>query len=338
MRARPPSMPTIAVLALGVLAAGGCGDGDDVCTNASALSSDGGGDGSTDATGVTDGKSGDAAGGQREAAIPETDLAEIRFANWSPDSPAVDFCLAPHGTTSFEGPMLAGLADQIDSAGVVDAGAPVLQFPDVSAYLVVEPRTYDVRIVAAGSPDCSVAVGSDATNLPPLTIGTFSTIAFMGALNPTEGEPSLEVTAFLDTTSSSLVDVRFINAAANSGPVAFGFGAPLAGFASLFPDVPFGQAGTFNGEVTDAEEPPSQTFVGLNPLAGATATIPNDARTESLVSATGVYAASGSVLTFVLVGPLTGVAADGGLPDAFLVCVDNAGTVGLLSSCQLLTQ
>src|SRR5580692_3741297 len=150
MRAPPPSMPTIAALTIGAaLATGGCGSGDDVCATSSALSSDGGADGRADAAAATDAPAGDASMGEDNEAA--ADLARVRFANWSPDSPAVDFCLAEHGTTEFQGPLLAGLAAQIDRAGLVGAGQAVLQFPDVSAYISVEPQALDVRIVAAGS-------------------------------------------------------------------------------------------------------------------------------------------------------------------------------------------
>ena len=38
------------------------------------------------------------AGAPEVAAAPT--LAGVRFANWSTDSPAVDFCLAPHGSSA----------------------------------------------------------------------------------------------------------------------------------------------------------------------------------------------------------------------------------------------
>jgi hypothetical protein len=37
--------------------------------------------------------------------------ARLRVAHVSPGAPAVDFCLARHGTTQFTGPILAGLDD-----------------------------------------------------------------------------------------------------------------------------------------------------------------------------------------------------------------------------------
>src|SRR5580658_9937302 len=69
--------------------------------------------------------------------------ALIRFANWSPDSPAFDMCIAPHGTTSFQGPLLSALAAATGS----DAGSAGLAFPLVSAYTLVPPGQYDARIV-----------------------------------------------------------------------------------------------------------------------------------------------------------------------------------------------
>jgi hypothetical protein len=336
MRAPPPSMPTIAALAITtVLATSACGNGDDVCTTASALSSDAGADGGPDATSGRQSADGSADGGG-EGTSPQADTALIRFANWSSDSPAVDFCLAPHGTTAFQGPMLASLAARIDGAGLVDAGAPVLQFPDVSTYETVEPQTYDARVVAAGSANCSVAVAPDTTNLAPLAAGSFSTIALIGALNPTAGAPGVQLVAFLDSPAASLVDARFINAAYNAGSVSIGVGTILTGFASLFSDVPFPQAGTITGQIPDAELPTSVSYVETNPLTNATVSVVNPAWTETLLAAPGVYLADGAVVTFALVGPVDDLGADGGLSDQLLMCVDNAGTVGLLSNCQVI--
>jgi hypothetical protein len=196
----------------------------------------------------------------------------------------------------------------------------------------------DVRIVAAGSADCTVAVAADTTNLAPVAAGSFSTLALVGALNATAGEPAIQVVAFLDSTVASMVNARFINAAYNAGAVTFGLGTVLGGFAPLFADVVFPQAGTISGEVQDAEVPTSLTYVETQPLQNATLSIPNAAYTANQLMATDVYIAAGAVVTFALVGPLQDLAADAGLPDELLMCIDNAGTVGLLSNCQIIGQ
>ena len=94
-----------------------------------------------------------------------------------------DFCLARHGTGAFEGPILAANAASIDDAGVVDAGSGSLAFPQVTAYLLLDPAQYDARVVAAGSVNCSTGI-ADATNLPALASGGLETLALSAPRTP----------------------------------------------------------------------------------------------------------------------------------------------------------
>jgi hypothetical protein len=87
-----------------------------------------------------------------EAAAPTQAL--VRFANLAPDMRAVDVCLAVHGTGAFKGPLLA---QSMATAGLPpDANAPGLSFTNVSGYLAIDPGTYDLRLVVAGSASCTV--------------------------------------------------------------------------------------------------------------------------------------------------------------------------------------
>jgi len=81
--------------------------------------------------------------------------AFVRIAQLSPDTPPLDVCVAPHGTSSFLGPLFAQLAGQ---DGGEDGGPPGLAFGQVTAYLTLSPGTYDVRLVAAGALDCTFAL------------------------------------------------------------------------------------------------------------------------------------------------------------------------------------
>ena len=72
-----------------------------------------------------------------------TSTARLRIAHLSPDAPAVDVCIAPHGTTDFAGPVLAG-------AGAASG----LSYGNVTKYLDVEAIQYDVRVVAPGAANC----------------------------------------------------------------------------------------------------------------------------------------------------------------------------------------
>src|ERR1700677_1906860 len=87
-------------------------------------------------------------------------VASLRIAHVSPDAPALDVCVAPHGTTAFQGPLIAQLAASLglgvlqDGGNENDAGHVGLSFPQVSAYVSLAPGQYDVRLVAAGAPSC----------------------------------------------------------------------------------------------------------------------------------------------------------------------------------------
>jgi hypothetical protein len=72
-------------------------------------------------------------------------LVGIRIAQWSSGSPAVDVCLATHGSNTFKGPMLenAMAAQGDEDAG--EGGAPGLSFPEVTSYFLVPPGQYDAR-------------------------------------------------------------------------------------------------------------------------------------------------------------------------------------------------
>ncbi|MGA7120003.1 MAG: hypothetical protein WBY94_07900, partial [Polyangiaceae bacterium] len=82
---------------------------------------------------------------------PTSMLAGIRIANWSPGAPAIDFCIAPHGTTAFQGPILANTAPALVDAGTCPPGPVGLAFTEVSSYSLVQPQQYDVRLVVAGA-------------------------------------------------------------------------------------------------------------------------------------------------------------------------------------------
>jgi hypothetical protein len=99
--------------------------------------------------------------------------AQIRVAHVSPEAPAVDFCLAPHGTASFAGPILAGAGR---AAG--------LSYGTVSRYFAVDAGDYDVRLVAPGAADCKAPLAGldDFTRLPAVEAGAAVTVATEGML------------------------------------------------------------------------------------------------------------------------------------------------------------
>src|SRR5215475_3377922 len=104
---------------------------------------------------------------------PAPTTARVRVAHVSPGAPAVDFCLAVHGTTQFTGPILA-------RAG----RAAGLSYATVTRYFDVEAARYDVRLVAPGAASCAQPLAGldDFTRLPELTDGASATIAAEGTL------------------------------------------------------------------------------------------------------------------------------------------------------------
>jgi hypothetical protein len=330
----------IGAIAIGVtLGVAACGGGTFVCSSSSAVvGGDAGGsrDGASDGMATMDASGTVAQSGNGDAASTPGDdgggtKAGLRLANWSSDSPAVDFCLAPHGSTAFEGPMVAQLDSDVATGATCDAGGPGVPFPDVSAYLLVMPATYDVRLVVAGAPDCSVKLTDDTTDLPPFGAGTLTTIGLAGEADPVGGAPGLQALAFQDTgVGGAGVAVRFINAAANSPP-SVELGVVLTGgyVSPIFTNVQFGQAGTVNGETVDAATPASETY--FNVPIGEELEVSSSPGTGSIsAKIESVAMAPGAVVTLVVAGPVSGAT-----PTEVVECIDNAGTACALGTCQI---
>lgn len=276
-------------------------------------------------------------------AAPTTVL--LRVANWSPDSPAVDACIARHGTGAFSGPIVAALetALEADDAGAslesADGGPPGigLAFPLVSSYIELAPAQYDVRIVVAGATSCATGIGNDATALPSLAAGAAETVALVGEANPIGGDAPLAIVGFLDdVTSSAAVAVRFVNAAPALSEVDVGTGSlATMKFKALFDAVPFGQRDKASEVPPSDASPPSvdsNGYLSMKTLSNVTLSAHAPAATTDAVAYSGLSAASGSILTIAIVGDTSS-----GVPASLLECVDNAGSVTELSNCSLLT-
>ncbi|HSY22422.1 MAG TPA: hypothetical protein VK841_09925 [Polyangiaceae bacterium] len=131
-----------------------------------------------DAQNTTDSGAATDEAGDDDAATSLTPAAQVSFrvAHLSPDAPPFDVCLAPQGTAAFQGPFLNAFAEAMAAAngtgGSSDgSGAPAdaaippatgLTYGQVSAYFVIDPGTYDVRLVAAGATSCDAPLGGSA--------------------------------------------------------------------------------------------------------------------------------------------------------------------------------
>jgi hypothetical protein len=269
-------------------------------------------------------------------------LVGIRIAQWSSGSPAVDVCLATHGSNTFKGPMLENaMAAQGDEDGG-GGGAPGLSFPEVTSYFLVPPGQYDARFVVAGA-DCSVGIISDATGLPPLGMEDgLETIALMGNSQVDAGPSALRIQGFLDdalVTTAGVVAVRFINAAPDvpsadvgTGLVITPSGSTSFTFNPMFDGVTYGQHSTL------AEADPSRDlasgsanvdprgYMFVTPLDGAAMLVDMTKFAPGMgtvgVRRTGTQAvlaqegeanlAAGAVVTLVLLDTTSATAPEGG--------------------------
>jgi hypothetical protein len=291
------------------------------------------GDARTEGASATDASS----TGAGDATLPPSTLALVRVANWSPGAPAVDFCLAPHGTAAFRGPFVAALLGAETEAGLpVDAGSSGLAFPEVSAYALVPPGQYDARIVVGAT--CAAGIVADAKGLPAILAGGSATIALVGEESPSGADPGLAIVGFLDdVTPAGAVALRFIHAAPAIASIDVGIGAGSS-FAPLFVGIAFGQAGTSKeAPAVDGAAPAvdPQGYLSAPPLEGAVlGARPHGAAGDAgapMASAPGVSAAPGSVVSVIVTGGTAGT------PLGLVECVDNAGTVGPLANCAVVS-
>jgi hypothetical protein len=149
--------------------------------------------------------------------------ARVRVAHVSPGAPAVDFCLARHGTTQFTGPILA------------DAGrAAGLSYATVTRYFEVDAARYDVRLVAPGAASCAQPLAGldDFTRLPELTDGASATIAAEGALGG-QGDAAFTLRAYADDAEAppGQASLRLVHASPGTPPVDAGTGGGVGGTA-----------------------------------------------------------------------------------------------------------
>lgn len=247
------------------------------------------------------------------SAAPDTGSsdAQLRVAHLSPDAPAVDFCVAAHGTKTFTGPVLA-----------TSGAAAGLSYANVTKYIPLPAGQYDVRLVAPGSSSCSTPLGglADFTNLPALPAGANVTVAAEG-LVAIGSNPSFTLQAYVDDASvdAGKAKLRFIHASPGTPAVDVGTGGGAL-FQALFKDVSYGNtSGTSNGYITTPPIP------GVEISARAFGTL-----TDAL-SINPAVLPSGAIATAFAIGELTSTTT----PLRVLLCVDNAPASGLLSQCSV---
>jgi len=243
-----------------------------------------------------------------------TPTANLRVAHLSPGAPAVDFCLAVHGTTTFTGPVLGG-------RGLLTG----LPYGTVTQYLVVGAAQYDVRLVAPGAANCATSLAGlpDVTNLPVLTAGASATIAAEGELTPGDagGQP-FGLKAYIDdaTVTAGKAKLRFVHASSGTPAVDVGLGGGAL-FTPIFTNVAFGNtAATANG------------YVETDPLTNVEISTRANGTTTDVLSINGANLAIGTIATAFAIGKLNNIAS----PLKVLLCADNGPPTGMLTPCNLL--
>jgi hypothetical protein len=267
----------------------------------------------------------DAAGDVTPEAAPPPS-AGIRFANWSPDAPSVgyDLCIALHGTTAWQGPLLS---QEVGDAGVIgDSGTSSLQFPTLTNYFELDfpsdagtSPQFDFEIVAEGSTCTAPLSGtSPATDLPTLTNGGFYTIAIVG-----------------DTSTSGTNDPGLKIVGPSIASADFGTGSEKGtNFSALLTGVGFGTAAST--AESDAGTVDPNGYLTVPAASGLTFSVHPSMQTVDTAVASGQTIAGGDITTMVLVGAKSGVNFA-----EFLVCKGdgavNATSNSLLSNCTTVT-
>ena len=236
---------------------------------------------------------------------PPDTTARVRVAHVSPGAPAVDFCLARHGTTQFTGPILAGAGR---AAG--------LSYATVTRYFDVDAARYDVRLVAPGAASCAQPLAGldDFTRLPELTAGGSATIAAEGTLGG-QGDAAFTLRAYADDAEAppGQASLRFVHASPGTPPVDAGTGGGSL-FAPVFSAVAFGAAATVTtAPLTDALVSARAHGTAADVLAFDHTSLP-----------------AGTIATAFAIGQLGGAA-----PLRVLLCLDNAEPNGVHAACSV---
>jgi hypothetical protein len=286
-------------------------------------------------TTVVEGAAGDA--------VTVAPQAYVRIANWSPDAPAVEVCFNQAGASSWTGqvPRLARIVAAGDAGTLADAGAAGISFPQVTSYLVIAPGSYEVRLVVAGSADCSKPVVDLA--MVTLAESSYATIAALGEATPVGMDQPLSLVPFTDEVSAppGQIALRFINASPSPTltPADLGTGSIAGsggGFVALFSGVGFGKVAGSDGGTIDTID--ANGYAASTPFATATLSAhPTAAGADTTVALNDVTIAATRAATVALVN---GVGSGPGSSGAKLLqCADadNSAGTSLLSTCTIIS-
>ena len=229
--------------------------------------------------------------------------ARLRVAHLSPDAPAVDVCVAPHGTTDFICPVLA------------NAGGPLgLSFGQLTKYIEIAPDQYDVRLVAPASVDCAHGLVPDFTALPELPEGGRVTIAATGNLEH-GGNAAFTLRAFIDDAepAAGKAKLRFIHASPGTPAVDVGIGGGVL-FTPVFENVEYGAA----------------SYIVAPPAIGSEISARAHGTTEDVLAINPATLPADGILTAIAIGEIGNAAA----PLDVLLCNDSGPPHMLFTECK----
>ncbi|HTR51938.1 MAG TPA: DUF4397 domain-containing protein [Kofleriaceae bacterium] len=237
--------------------------------------------------------------------------AQVRVAHLSPDAPAVDFCVAPHGSGKFTGPILNtnGMA-----AGIA--------YASVTKYFQLDAEQYDVRLVAPGSADCATPLGglADFTSLPDIPPGASITIAAEGLAAIGSATP-LTLHAYVDDSSvdAGKAKLRFVHASPGTPDVDVGTSGGAL-FQPLFTDIAYGNTATADSG-----------YIETDPLPGIEISARAHGTLTDALSITPAVLPAGAIATAFAIGEI----GDASAPLRVLLCDDNAAPTGLIAQCSI---
>jgi hypothetical protein len=253
--------------------------------------------------------------GGEDTPTPAAATGSLRVAHLSPGAPAVDFCIAPHGTQTFTGPIMKSLG--------VTAG---LAYTQVTKYLTVNAQQYDVRLVAPNAASCStplVAGLPDFTSLPAIPANGYVTVGAIGVIGNATTPFTLKAYADDGSVAATKEKLRFVHASPGTPAVDVGLGSGTA-FTPVFVNVAFG----------DAAAAGSGALVGANgyattdPLTAVTISARVHGTTADALVVPGVTLAAGTISTAFAIGEIGGAN-----PLKVLLCGDQPPAGALLSTC-----
>ena len=257
-----------------------------------------------------------------------SDSTYFRLANLSPDSFAVDFCIAAHGSSSWGGPVIADVGSQVDADGSMG-----LSFGQVSIFMSVPEGTYDLRLVNAGVSNCDSPLITDTT-LNTMYADEYRTIALIGDTEVAGNDSSLSIATYRDNASgvTGYSKLRFIHAAPGLGSLDFGFGSIANGdYKELYTSVAFGKAGSSSSYGTVD----SYGYVITNALSDQLVSVHTaGASSDKIASTTGAVVGAAQLGTFLVIGGKTD---DTDTPAHLMYCKDSVGIDGYLTGCYVIS-